>query len=1311
MRRRASLGLGALLAAAALLGLLAASAGATSYQRPFEEVFGPVEQPTFEWPRLIVADPTSGDVVVGDLGEAADNLRVKRYHADGTQAPFTALGSNAIDGKAGPGGKPCAEEPASCDKTPQNGIQGSDSQLVVDPTDGDIYLAQPGNKLIDIFSAEGRYLGQLTAAGLKGFGFVRGVAVDAGGAVYVSSVFGTEFLNGIAKFVPSANPPVNADNTAIFPVSTSEYTSFFASGTGTLAAGMATTAGSLFARVGRNAGGNAILEMDEETGEYHELARGGFENRITVDPTSGNPIAVTSANAGFPEAAELDPSGGVASRLVLEGHGFGIDDLAVDSAGDVYVVAGPQDPHVFLYGHPGVVATVTVNPAANVTGSQATLTGTVDPEGVEVGECFFEWGPTNSGGFTKWQHTAPCEGVTTLPADSSEHTGHATITGMTPNGTKYSFRLAAKNENGTERSTVESLNTAYAVRTEAADPIGLSSATLNGTLRPEGVEFSQCYFEWGLTSSASYEAKSPCNPPGAAIEADFSSHAVSAPLTGLQKGTTYRFRLIAINSEGAHEGEELKFTTHGPPQITEVRARDATQSTATIEAKIDPSGFGTSYRFEWGTGEGYGHLIPAEYEPFIGEGTTPVRLNANVGGLSPASVYHYRVVASSSVGTTTSPDETLETLNSCGLPEGRCYELVSPREVGPVATPGAFPSNAEMHFQAATAGPGALAYAAEAGFPDATKGAEVLYRGSRNAAAHAWESTQLSTPIVGPDEQKGASSGSGKTLALSDDLSCGVAESFQPLTEDPAMRLAIEAGGSNLYRINPDNSYTPISYLAPENPEHTLVNNYRPAGIAKDCGKVVFSSEYRYPGIAGEGNKRLYEWEEGTLRNAGVIPGSEGETLAAASAPGGTNAVSEDGSKVFFTAARKTSPNPAEIGKTALFVREDGSTTRDISLSETATAGGNATFRWATPDGSKVFFTANAGLTAQASSEGTDLYEYDFAKPEGERLTDLSVDHEAGGAAVAGFLGASEDGSHVYFTARGQLVPGAGNTFAQNQSAGTWSVYGESGGRVDYAGVAGAANVFSAYAQVSPDGRYLIFESSANVTGYESGGAVEVYLYDSQAPSEATVCASCRQDGQPPTATDYMPLRDRSSTPLHPPRFIIERDGKPVVFFRAMDALAPGAVEGQSNLYEWSHGQVFRVTSEPAGLSLGGAYVNFAGASQDGSDLYFSTVESLNWEDGDERSSVYDARIGGGFPEPSSPPAPCEPDAEGSCQGQGSAGPSVPGAASAAFSGPGNPSAQSAKAKKKHKKKAHKRKHKRHSKRARPANANRRAGK
>src|SRR5208282_1989900 len=66
------------------------------------------------------------------------------------------------------------------------------------------------------------------------------------------------------------------------------------------------------------------------------------------------------------------------------------------------------------------------------------------------------------------------------------------------------------------------------------------------------------------------------------------------------------------------------------------------------------------------------------------------------------------------------------------------------------------------------------------------------------------------------------------------------------------------------------------------------------------------------------------------------------------------------------------------------------------------------------------------------AGSGCDLYEYDVGNG---HLDDISSDPgDANGADVRGVLGIAADGSAVYFSATGQLVPGIGNTEAENEA-------------------------------------------------------------------------------------------------------------------------------------------------------------------------------------------------------------------------------------------------------------------------------------
>jgi hypothetical protein len=999
--------------------------------------------------------------------------------------------------------------------------------------------------------------------------------------------------------------------------------------------------------------------------------------------------------------------------------------LAIDSAtGRIYVAdKGAGKKNLAVFSPPVTVPTPGVGAATNVTGTKATLNGSVNPEGIEVEECFFEYGETISYG-----DTAPCEG--TIGEDSEPRPVSANISGLTANGTTYHFRLVARNENGTEQSADKTLATANTVATEPATDIGVEAATLIGTLRPEGLQYTSCVFEYGLTTSAGFEEAADCNPPAASVEPDFAAHPVSLAPTDLQPNATYKFRLTATNANGTLNGEILTFTTQGPPQITEVRASAADQDSATLEAKIDPSGSGTSYRFEWGTTAAYGHSVPAEFEPFIGTGEMPVAVRANLTGLSADTAYHYRVVARSEAGATPSPDHQVETLNACGLPEDRCFELVSPSNVGPAASPGE-PANGELGPQPAAAG-NSLAYPIENGLPGTTKGAFVLYQATRGASG--WTSEQIAPPIVARNETSGSNSAPSLTLAMSSDLSCGVVESNQPIANDAAMELVREAGGSNLYRREAGGAITPITDLAPTNPGAAGENNraFKLAGVSDDCRTLAFTTPYDYPGLGAETNNalaqsRMYEWRGGRLRSVGVIPGASGDTQVGAGPGDGredfSNVVADDGSRIIFSALRVvpgTPGNPEEEGKFGIFVREGGAVTRDVSASETATPDLGAEYFSATADGSRVFFRANYGLTESTSTgertglcgEGEvlageppcDLYEYDLEKaPSDHPLTDLSVDSDPGGAHVTGFVGASADGSHVYFLAQGQLQPGKGKTLAENQEDHTYSLYSkEAGSQPRFVGTVSAHDAERGVAvrrtafltsRVSASGRFLLFESSENVTGYESGAdkGRQTYLYDAEAGSEPVVCVSCRQNGEESANVEGEVLLSIGSADnvLFEPRTLVVRDGQPLVFFRSWDPLTGEGPEGEIRLYEWAHDQVFLL----AGPTLGSPHFMGA-ASEDGGDVYFGTTDSLTWRDGDQRSSVYDARIGGGFPGPPPPgPPPCAAAAEGSCQGDASSPVGTPGAGTASFSGPGNVHHKKKHKKPHHKKPHHKKKH------------------
>jgi hypothetical protein len=102
------------------------------------------------------------------------------------------------------------------------------------------------------------------------------------------------------------------------------------------------------------------------------------------------------------------------------------------------------------------------------------------------------------------------------------------------------------------------------------------------------------------------------------------------------------------------------------------------------------------------------------------------------------------------------------------------------------------------------------------------------------------------------------------------------------------------------------------------------------------------------------------------------------------------------------------------------------------------------------------------------------------------------------------------------------------------------------------------------------------------------------------------------------------------------------------VFFTSSDALAALDTNKASDAYQWE-AQGTGSCVKPGGclnlLSSGsdGGGASFIDASESGEDAYFLTSSSLVPTDPGS-ADLYDARVGGGFPEPKQP-IPCEGDA------------------------------------------------------------------
>ncbi len=95
------------------------------------------------------------------------------------------------------------------------------------------------------------------------------------------------------------------------------------------------------------------------------------------------------------------------------------------------------------------------------------------------------------------------------------------------------------------------------------------------------------------------------------------------------------------------------------PYVSANAASKRTAASAQLNGIVNPANLTTSYFFEWGTTTAYGHKTAAHSLPEGVFAQQPVA--AQIKGLKPGHTYHFRVVATNELGTTTSSDQPFTT--------------------------------------------------------------------------------------------------------------------------------------------------------------------------------------------------------------------------------------------------------------------------------------------------------------------------------------------------------------------------------------------------------------------------------------------------------------------------------------------------------------------------------------------------------------------------------------------------------------------------------------------------------------------------
>jgi hypothetical protein len=1019
------------------------------------------------------------------------------------------------------------------------------------------------------------------------------------------------------------------------------------------------------------------FRLNPATEEY-ELA----ETLAYAEPLSPLGVAVNgrgevAMGSGAIEAVVLSDAAGIETARVKIPSRLRSSDVAFDSAGDLYAqTASEGEVWKFSADNAGVVGPeseaeeIVSHGATGLAVDQAS-----DVLYVAMGDRVAEYNPSGEleGEF----------GTGTLSATERVAVGSGNI---------YVTDRGAGNH-----VAVFDLEPSLAARTGQATNISDETATVEGNVDPFGAVLTACRFEY--VTAAAYAATKfgdlssggtvPCTPAAPSIPADSEQHPVSGDLSGLEPGHHYYHRLSASELGGTVAGVARSFFSVGPPLTETTGSLVRTANSALLEGRVTAAHAPVSYYFEYGSAGPCGLNPCTATSPVpLGEPESLKLVAQRVAGLAANTTYHYRVVADNgnSAGpsfgqdmmvTTRASDAPLSHGSFPGPPDSdRAWEQVNaPDTAGtPITEVKGIAPNGD-----------GVIYEANGGTPESTIGG-VNTPLFAERAENGWH-TRSFTPSA-----KEANGKNWDFLQVSSDLSRVVG--------------SIHGGGNGeIWEFSP---FAPAHNLVPKGPQKEL-NRFLAisADGSRSVAAATASLDPSHPPAPGTSD--LYDLSGGNPQLISLLPDGE---VPPCGVPVGTNAglptnvptqsenwISPNGSVAYFP-SEGTSCN----GLPQLYARfVAAEETKRISPAPIAGEECSAYLIRSTP--TAAYFWTQSMLTSEdqlspeqcgqqrhpgggeEGSVGGDIYRYTLASEELKCVTCLAslgspAEVELSATTASGAMAVAEDGSRIYFKSETRLVPGAANR-------GFYRLNPENGS-LHYIAPAtfGAIGELPASGEaISGDGSVVVFLSGSGslnpVGGMSNGASQQLYLYDDR--SEALTCASCPQDGTPagdPVTVSYgqgglVTSEFQAGANVTP----ISADGLTFTFATPNALVAadrntvPSGQESAagSDVYEWRDGRLLLVSDGVTDWSgVAGSSPKVGGISASGADVYFTAAAKLTPDALEVSQRLYDARIGGGFAFPASLP-PCDLNA-GACEGAGTSQPSQPGAASAVFSGPGNPS-------------------------------------
>ncbi|HEX6388190.1 MAG TPA: hypothetical protein VFZ89_02045 [Solirubrobacteraceae bacterium] len=290
-----------------------------------------------------------------------------------------------------------------------------------------------------------------------------------------------------------------------------------------------------------------------------------------IDTTRTTVLATESLNSNSTAFAAINRT--VPADRIIAGHSY---NIVITTKFTTAILQAALNPVSIFYDNikltvadgtdAGVAKAVatTLDPV-NITDTTATITGTLDPKGTP--SAFeFEVGTSTAYGTSTPRLTGGSGNGPVL------HT--ATLTGLTK-CTEYHYRIrggntvntggpdpllpASRGSDSLGGDVKFTTSCAPTAETLTVAPVGQREAVFNGRVVPNGPQTTY-HYEYGTTTA--YGSRTTERIAGSGTDA---RTPLSEAIGGLNPSTTYHVRIVATNSLGTTNGNDVTFTTQTPP--------------------------------------------------------------------------------------------------------------------------------------------------------------------------------------------------------------------------------------------------------------------------------------------------------------------------------------------------------------------------------------------------------------------------------------------------------------------------------------------------------------------------------------------------------------------------------------------------------------------------------------------------------------------------------------------------------------------------------------------------------------------------